>query len=81
MHSMDDDICYCNIMLTRYLKFFGSINHCFSPSAWAVHELCLMNIEGKHDSPVYKINMSCLMLHARKVQASHWCVIQTNSML
>jgi len=47
-----DDICYFNIMVTRYLKVCGSISHCISPSACTVHELCLVNIAGKLVPPV-----------------------------
>lgn len=70
---MDDDVCYFNIMVTKYLKFFGSISHCISPSAWTFHELCLVNIAGKHVPPVCVyiyiciLNMSYIMFHARKV--------------
>jgi len=49
---MDAVVCYFNIMVTRYLKFFGSISHCISPSAWTVHEQCLVNIVGNHIPPV-----------------------------
>ena len=57
--------------MTRYLKIFGSISCCISPSACTLHELCLVNIAGKLVPPVYIciyiLNMSCVMFHAKKV--------------
>lgn len=71
LRSMDDVICYFKIMVTGYLKIFGSISYCISSSACTLHELCLVNIAGKLFPPVYIciyiLNMSCVMFHARKV--------------